>query len=119
MRLRNQLEGFSEESRIKLSAVGNLFGVGGMKMLQALAEGATDPAGIAALAESSVRATQPQLADALSAATTLIPLRRQILQLFLDRLQIIDQQREALAQSVVQCLREHHESVMRLAQTPG
>jgi transposase len=120
VRLRNQLEGFLEESRIKLSSlVSDLFGLSGRRMLQALAEGATDAAEISALAEPGLRATQEQLADALSAADTLIPLRRQILQLFLERLQLIDSQRDALAKSVAQSLREHQHAVTRLAETPG
>jgi len=66
-----------------------------------------------------MRANPEQLADALQAATTLSPVRRQILRLFLERLELIDQQREALAQSVAESLREHPEAVTRLAQTAG
>jgi hypothetical protein len=51
-------------------------------MLRALAQGATDPAEIAALARPGLRAYVEQLADALQAATTLSPLHRQILRLF-------------------------------------
>jgi transposase len=120
IRLRNQMEGFLEESRIKLSShVSDLFGVSGKRMLQALAEGASDPAAIAALAGPALRASQEQLADALSAATTLLPLRRQILQLFLERLQLIDSQREVLAKSLAEALQEHQSAVTRLAETPG
>jgi transposase len=120
IRLRNQMEGFLEESRIKLSSqVSDLFGVSGKRMLQALAAGATDPGAIAALAGPALRASQEQLADALSAAAALAPLRRQILQLFLDRLELIDSQREALARSVAETLQEHHSAVTRLAETPG
>jgi transposase len=120
IRLRNQMEGFLEESRIKLSGqVSDLFGMSGTRMLWALAQGATDPAQIAALAVPALRASAEQLADALQAATTLSPVHRQILRLFLERLELIDQQREALAQSVAECLREHRQVVIRLAQTAG
>jgi transposase len=120
IRLRNQMEGFLEDSRIKLSGqVSDLFGMSGTRMLRALAQGATDPAKIAALAVPGLHARPEQLADALQAATTLSPLRRQILRLFLDRLELIDQQREELAQSVAESLREHQQAVTRLAQTAG
>ena len=120
VRLRNQMEGFLEESRIQLSGqVSDLFGMSGISMLRALAQGATDPAAIAALAVPGLRASAEQLADALQAATTLSPVRRQILRLFLERLALIDQQREALAQSIAESLREHQEAVTRLAHTAG
>jgi transposase len=120
VRLRNQLEGFLEESRIKLSGqVSDLFGMSGTRMLRALAQGASDPAKIAALAVPGLHASPEQLADALQAATTLSPLHRQILRLFLERLELIDQQREALAQSVAESLREHQQAVTRLAHTAG
>jgi transposase len=120
VRLRNQLEGFLEESRIKLSShVSDPFGVSGRRILEALAQGATDPAALAALADPAIRAGQERLADALSAAATLLPLRRQILRLFLDRLQLIDSQREVLAKSLGESLREHQNAVTRLAATPG
>ena len=45
-------------------------------------------------------------------------MRRQILRLFLERLELIDQQREALAQSA-ESMREHQEAVTRLGQTAG
>jgi transposase len=120
VRLRNQLEGFLEESRIKLSSqVSDLFGLSGRRMLQLLADGATDPAQIAASGVPGLRATQQELADALSAATSLIPIRRRMLKLFLERLQLIDSQRDELAKSVAQCLREHQTAVTRLAKVPG
>jgi len=120
VRLRNQLEAFLEDSRIKLSGeVSDLFGLSGTRMLRAIAQGATDPAKIAALAVPGLHASPEQLADALAAATTLSPQHRQILQLFLDRLELIDQQREALAQCLAKSLREHQQAVSRLAHTPG
>jgi transposase len=120
VRLRNQLEGFLEESRIKLSShVSDLFGLSGRRMLQLLADGATDPAQIAESAVPGLRATHQELVDALSVATTLIPMRRRMLKLFLERLQLIDSQRDELAKHVAQCLREHEAAVTRLAEVPG
>lgn len=65
VRLRNELEGFLEESRIKLSShLSDLLGVSGRRILQVLAEGATDPQKIADLAVPGLRATPEELADA-------------------------------------------------------
>jgi transposase len=120
VRLQNQLEAFLEEARIKLTShLSDLFGVSGVRMLEALAAGETDPVGIAALAAPEVRATAEELRDALSAAATLSPVHRQILRLFLDRLALIDTQRGTLEKSVAQSLREHQEAVQRLAEVPG
>jgi transposase len=120
VRLQNQLEGFLEDSRIKLSShLSDLLGVSGRKMLWALAKGETDAGQIAALAMQGVRATHEQLCDALSGAAVLGPERRQILRLFLERLELIDSQREELAKCAGQALREHEESVRRLAEVPG
>jgi hypothetical protein len=52
VRLQNQLEALLEEAHIKLSSlVSDLLGVSARRMLQALAEGETDPAALAAMAE--------------------------------------------------------------------
>src|SRR5467141_3998710 len=57
VRLQNQLEGFLEETRIKLSShLSDLLGVSGRRMLEALAQGETDPARIAVLAAQELRA---------------------------------------------------------------
>lgn len=120
VRLQNQLEGFLEETRIKLSShLSDLLGLSGRRMLQALAEGETDPSRIAALAAKGVRATQEELCDALRAAATLSEPHRQILKLFLERLALIETQMDTLEKSVGQALREYEDSVHRLAEVPG
>jgi transposase len=88
-------------------------------MLEALAEGETDPARIAALAAQGVRATQQELCDALSAAATPSEIHRQILKLFLERLTLLESQMDTLEKSVGQALREFEDSVHRLAELPG
>jgi len=120
VRLRNQMETFLEDSRIKLSShLSDLIGTSGRKMLRALAQGETDPAQIAALAGGGIRASQEQLGDALSGAAQLIPVRRQILKLFLEHLDLIENQIEALHQSLAAQLRTHQDAVSRLAEVPG
>jgi transposase len=57
VRLQNQVEGFLEDSRIKLSShLSDLLGVSGRRMLQGLAEGATNAAELAGMADGRVRA---------------------------------------------------------------
>jgi transposase len=120
VRLRNQMEALLEDSRIKLSShLSDLFGVSGKKMLRALAQGEADPARIAALALGGIRATPEQLRDGLRGAAQLIPLRRQILRLFLERLDLVDRQMEELEQSLAGQLRPHADAVTRLAAVPG
>jgi transposase len=120
VRLHNQLESLLEDARIKLaSCVSDLLGVSSRRMMKALVAGGTDPAGIAKLADPALRAAPEQLADALAAATTLSPLHRQILGLFLERLELIEQQMETLDQSIATALQKHKEAVVRLAEVPG
>jgi hypothetical protein len=68
VRLQNQLEALLEEAHIKLSSlVSDLLGASAGRMLKALADGETDPAALAALADQRLRATPAQLHDALGA----------------------------------------------------
>jgi transposase len=120
VRLQNQLEGFLEETRIKLSShVSDLLGWSGRRMLLALAEGEMDPARIAALAAPELRATRQELCDALCAAATLSEMHRQVLKLFLERLTLLERQMDTLEKSACQALREYEDSVHRLAEVQG
>ena len=70
VRLHNQLEALLEEAHIKLSSlVSDLLGLSARRMLQALADGETNPTSLAGLADKKLRATPAQLCDALSACT--------------------------------------------------
>ena len=76
VRLQNRLESLLEEAHLKLSSlVSDLLGVSARRMLQALADGATHPAPVAALADQRLRATPAQLCDAVGACTTLHPVQ--------------------------------------------
>jgi transposase len=120
VRLHNQLESLLEDARIKLSScVSDLLGVSSRRMLRALAQGERDPQALAQLADKALRATPERLADALAAAATLSPLHRQILGLFLERLDLLEQQRKTLDQSIASALEKHHDAVVRLAEVPG
>ena len=120
VRLQNQLESLLEECHIKLSSlVSDLLGVSARRMLRALADGETDPATLAAMANHRLRATPAQLVDALGGCTELNPVYRRLLQAALEELQLIEQQSARLDQEMAMLLRNHQDSVQRLAEVPG
>ena len=118
VRLHNQLEGLLEEMRIKLSSVlSDLLGVSGLRILRALAEGEMDAKKLAALGSDRLHCSQEQLVDALRG--TIQPMHRKLLTLYLDRLQLLDQQIAELNGATAEAMREHGEAVVRLAEVPG
>jgi transposase len=88
-------------------------------MLQALADGETDPTALAALADKKLRATPAQLCDALGACKELHPVYRRLLKLYLEELQFLEQETVQLEQEMAGLLRAHQEAVQRLAEVPG
>src|SRR5712691_4795068 len=119
-RLRNQMEGLLEEAHIKLtSLVSDLFGLSGRRMLQGLAEGETDPAALAALADHRLRATQEELRDALGACAQLNRVYRSLLKMSLEEWNLMEQQIERLEQELAGLLEAHQQAVHRLAEVPG
>lgn len=120
VRLQNQLESLLEECHIKLSSlVSDLLGVSARRMLKMLAEGETNPAALAAMADKNLRATQAQLCDALGACAELKPIYRRLLKMFLEELQLIDQQISQLDQELANLLSRHQDAVEHLAEVPG
>jgi transposase len=120
VRLQNQLESLLEECQIKLSSlVSDLLGVSARRMLKALAEGETNPAALAAMADRNLRATPAQLCDALGACVELRPIYRRLLTLFLEELQLIDQQISQLDQELANLLSRYQTAVEYLAEVPG
>lgn len=120
VQLQNRLEALLEEAHIKLSSlVADLLGPSARRMLAAMAEGATDPAAVAALAHSRMRATPEALCDALGACRDLHPVYRRLLQLALSELQAIEAQIEVLNQELAGLLRAHQSAIERLAAVPG
>ena len=80
VRLQNQLESLLEEAHIKLSSlVSNLLGASARRMMKALADGETNPAALAVLADKQLRATPEQLCDVLGACTDLKSVHRRLL----------------------------------------
>jgi len=120
VRLQNQLEALLEEAHIKLSSlVSGLLGASARRMLKALADGETDPAALAALADQRLRATPAELRDALGACTELNPVYRRLVNMALTDLQLIEQQIGQLDQEIASLLRQHQDAVQRLAEVPG
>jgi len=120
VRLQNQLESLLEEAHIKLSSlVSDLLGLSARRMLKALADGETNPAALAALADRKLRATPEQLCDALGACTDLKPVYRRLLKMALEQLQFLEQQIGQLDQEMASLLNQHQDAVQRLAEVPG
>jgi transposase len=116
----NRLEALLEEMHIKLSSlVSDLLGPSARRMLQTIADGATDPTAVAALAHQRLRATPDTLADALGACRDLPRVYRHLLQLTLDELRLIEAQIAALNHEMADLLRAHEAAVQRLAAVPG
>jgi transposase len=120
VRLQNQLESLLEEAHIKLSSlVSDLLGASARRMLKALAEGETNPAALAALADERLRATPEQLCDALGASADLKPVYRRLLKMILEQLQFLEQQISQLDQEMASLLSQYQDAVQRLAEVPG
>jgi len=117
-RVKNQLEALLEEAHIKLSSlISDLLGVSGRRMLQAVAEGESDPAKLASLADQRLRASAEQLRDALGASTDLKPGR--LVKMALEELGLLQTQIEELDQESAGLLSPHQGAVERLAEVPG
>jgi transposase len=95
VRFQNRREAVLEQMHIKLSGqMSDLLGVSGRRMLEALAEGATDPAAVAALADPTLRATQEQL-------------------------KFLEEQMDKRKREIAELLTAHSAAVERLAEVPG
>jgi transposase len=118
VRLHNQVECLLEEMRIKLSSVlSDLLGASGQRILRALAAGETDATRLAALGDERLHCSQQQLIDALTGKPE--PMHQQLLGLYLQRLQLIEEQSEQLNNMIAQAMQAHHDAVVRLAEVPG
>ncbi len=116
----SELRGLLEEAHLKLSSlVSDLLGASARRILQAVADGETSPARLAALASQRLRATPEQLSDALGACTTLHPVYRRLLALTLEELRVLEDHIDQLDQELARLLRAHQEGVQRLAAVPG
>jgi transposase len=118
--LQNRLEALPEEAHLKLSSlVSDLLGASARRMLHAIADGATDPGALAALADVRLRATPEQLCDALGACQDLSPVYRRLLRMALEDLQLLERQIGQVDQELADVLVPYHDQVQRLAEVPG
>jgi transposase len=120
VRFQNQLESLLEQAHIKLSSlVSDLLGVSARRMLKAMAEGETDPAVLAALADYRLRATPEQLRDVFGACAQLPGVYRRLLKMALEELKLVEDQIEQLEREAFDLLKEHQDKVQRVAEVPG
>jgi len=120
VQVHNRLEALLEEAHLKLSSlVSDLLGLSARRMLQAVADGETEPARLAALADRRMRATPDQLCDAFSACADLNPVYRRLIHLALEELRLVESQSAQLDHEMAQLLRAHQAAVQRLAEVPG
>jgi transposase len=120
VQVHNRLEALLEEAHIKLSSLlSDLLGVSGRRMLKALAEGETDPAALAALADFRLRATREQLSDALGACQELNPVYRRLVKMALEEWEQIETQIGQLDEEMAALLGAQQDQVQRLAEVPG
>ncbi len=118
IRIQNQMESLLEETRIKLSSVvSDLFGVSGLRILEALAGGETDAAKLAALADQRLQCPAQQLTEALTGAVGAV--HRLLLRQHLNHLQLIDRQIEELSQQTALLLQASSQAIVRLVDIPG
>lgn len=120
VQLQNRLEALLEQAHIKLSSlVSDLLGTSARRMLKAVADGETDPAALAALADSKLRATSEQLRDALGVCQELNPVYRRLIKMALEEVESIDKRIDQLDQEMADLLRRQEHQVRRLAEVPG
>jgi transposase len=118
VRLQAQIEALLEEAAIKLSSVlSDLLSLSGRRILQAIAEGETDPAQLAELGDRRLRCGRQQLEQALDGRIQ--PLHQQLLALYLERLAMLDRHIEQLEQLASQAMHAQRDAILRLAEVPG
>jgi transposase len=120
VQLHHRREALLEEAHIKVSSlVSDLLGISARRLLQALADGETDPTALAGLAAPRLRATPAQLCDAFQACPTLPPVDRRLLKLTLEELRVLEDQLGQLDQQMADRLAAHQDAVPRLAEIPS
>ena len=116
--LHNHIEILLERAQIKLtSLISDVLGVSGRRVLEALAQGVSEPAELAALADRRIRASKEELRDALTGR--LADEQPFILRLYLQQLSLLDRQLEALDQQIAECLKLQQAAIERLCEIPG
>ena len=119
VQFQNRLECLLEEAHIKLSSlVSDLLGKCAADVAS-LADGATNPAAMAALADRRLRATPEQLSDALGACRDIHPVYRQLLKMALEELELIEEQIDKLDQEMAGLLSAQQDGCSGWRRCPG
>jgi transposase len=117
-RVRNQLECILEEARIKLSSVvSDLLGVSSRRILKALVKAKDDLQVVVARAAEHLRATPAELEEALRGQMQ--ECHRQLLQMALDRIELLDRQIADLDAQLGIALHPYQPQIERLCGVPG
>jgi transposase len=107
-----------EEANIKLASVASdVFGVSGMRMLEALVEGEATPTEMADLAKGRLRGKIPQLEPALEGRME--EHHRDVLKLQLRRMQGLDQDLAELEAQIQRKLKPYRPQLELLTEIPG
>jgi transposase len=115
---RNRLQKLLETANIKLASVASdVFGVSGMRMLEALAEGQATPVEMAALAKGRLRDRIPQLEPALEGR--LEEHHRYLLKLQLARMRALDRDLAELDARLEEKLQPYRPQLELLMEIPG
>ena len=116
--IRNHIEGLLEECQIKVSGyLTDLFGVSGMRIVEALAEGERDPERLAAMRTGPIRATKQELVEALTGAMSLD--QQLVLRQKLDQIKLLIKHIDQISERIRQQMEPHAEQVRRLCEIPG
>jgi transposase len=115
---RNRLQKVLETANIKLASVASdVFGVSGMQMLEALAEGQATPSEMAELAKGRLREKIPQLEPALEGRME--EHHRYVLKLQLRRMRDLDKDLAELETRIQEKLQPYRKQLDLLTEIPG
>jgi transposase len=115
---RNRLQRLLETANIKLASVASdVFGVSGMEMLEALAEGKATPAEMAELAKGRLRGKIPQLEPALEGRRE--EHHRYLLKLQLERMRDLDEDLAEWEARIQEKLQPYPKQLELLTEIPG
>jgi transposase len=118
VRIQNHIESLLEPTRLQLSSVvSDLFGATGRRILQALAEGESDPDKLAALADHRMQCPRERLVNALRGNMTTI--HRRLLKQMLKEAELAEVQKKEREEMTGEIMRLHAATIQRLIRVPG
>jgi transposase len=118
VQIQNRVEALLEQASLKLSSVmSDLFSVSGLRILQALAEGETNPEQLAQLADPRLRCGREALLDALRGSFGSV--HRRLLAQALQHWRAIQADIQELNLLAAQLMQPYAEVVARLIEVPG